>query len=303
MARQDGQIRRSRGSRGFTLIELLVVIAVISILVSLLLPAVQNAREAARRTQCRNNLHQLALAMTNYAETHQSYPPGEVHGVDPRGWGPHCWWDGAIGCWENLILDQLERPDVHDLLNFEVRPQYLDAGNIQALHIEIPVTHCPSNPLNGLTNPWENNPLNECQALHYYAVAGSNEFSQQTFPGSIETYGHCNANDGMFFNDSSTRTSQVRDGLSNTAMLCEVWGQADIGNPPEGRGMALHAEVYFDWTPNSNRLDPWKANSFHPGGVHVAMADGSVRFVGNSINLATMKALATIGGREVLGEF
>lgn len=303
MAVQERAFGRSWSCRAFTLIELLVVIAVISILVALILPAVQSSREAARRVQCRNNLHQFALAMTNYVDAHLVYPPGEVHGNDPRGWGPHCWWDGAIGCWENLIFPYIERSDAYNLLNFEVRPQFLDAGNIEVLQLSIPVTACPSNPNNGFTNPWEGNPLNACRNLHYYAVAGSNEFSTRTFPGSIETYGHCNANDGMFFNDSSTRIGQVRDGLSNTAMLCEVWGQAGFGNPPEARGMALHAEVYFDWTPNSNRLDPWKPNSFHPGGVHIALADGSVRFVGNSINLSLMRALATINGREVIGEF
>src|SRR5262249_52021013 len=97
---------------------------------------------------------------------------------------------------------------------------------------------------------------------------------------------------------------RIGDGLSNTAMLCEVLGQGDAGGWVEARGMALHAEVYFDWTPNSNHSDPWKANSLHPGGVHVAMGDGSVRFIGSSISLTVMRALATINGKEPnVGDF
>ncbi|HLJ10182.1 MAG TPA: DUF1559 domain-containing protein [Planctomycetaceae bacterium] len=289
--------------RGFTLIELLVAIAVIGILVALILPAVQQAREAARRTQCRSNLHQLSLAMLNYEALHQIFPPGEVHGIDPRGWGPHCWWDGSIGCWENLLFPQIEMGPAYSLLNFEVHPQYVDAGNIQVLLLNVPLTHCPSNSFTEFTNPWEQNSLNVARTLHYYAVAGSTEFSNLQHPDGTEIYGHCNANDGMFFNDSATRRAQLLDGASQTAMLCEVWGQAAVGDPPEARGMHLHAEVYFDWTPNSNFQDPWKPNSFHAGGVHFALADGSVRFLGNSVNLGVMTGLSTIRGEEILGEY
>ena len=291
----------------FTLIELLVALAVIGILMALILPAVQQSREAARRVQCQNNLKQLALAMLNYESAAQIFPMGEVHGIDPRGWGPHCWWEGSIGCWENLIFPYFEQTALYDMLNFTVNPQYLDINNLEVLRASVPMTQCPSNPNTEFTNAWGGNPLDVCRTLHYYAVAGSTEFSNLFHPDGTETYGHCNANDGMFFNDSATRGQMIRDGMSQTAMLGEVWGQAGVSNPPssppEARGMALHAEVYFDWPPNSNHLDPWKLGSFHPGGAHIAMADGSVRFLSNFIDLSTVRALATIRGGEVVGEF
>lgn len=295
--------RRGRPRRAFTLIELLVVIAVIAILVSLIMPAVQQAREAARRTQCKNNLRQLALAMLNYESAAQIFPMGEVHGNDPRGLGPHCWWEGSIGCWENLIFPYLEQTALYDMLNFTVNPQYMDLGNLQVLRTSVPMTQCPSNPNQEFTNAWGGNQLDICRTLHYYAVAGSSELSDIPHPDGTVTYGHCNANDGMFFNDSATRRQMVRDGASQTAMLGEVWGQAGVGSPPEARGMALHAEVYFDWSPNSNHADPFKAGSFHTGGAHVGMADGSVRFLINGIDLSIMRALGTIYGSEPIGDF
>lgn len=289
-----------RGTRGFTLIELLVVISVIGVLMALLLPAVQQAREAARRTQCRNNLHQLALALLNYEQSHRIFPPGEIHGDHPGAWAKHCDWDGAIGIWENLILPYMDQAPSYNLLNFTVWPQYLDVGNIEVLLRPVPGTQCPSNPFDQYTNNWNGFPLNKARTLHYFAVAGSNEFSTIPHPDGTLTYGHCNANDGIFWNDSATTVSRVSDGLSQTAMLSEVWGQSDTG---DSRGMHLHAFVYFDWTPNSSRATPWISSSFHPGGAHIALADGSVRFVGNSINLQIMKGLSTVSGREVLGDY
>lgn len=289
--------------RAFTLIELLVVIAVIGVLVSLILPAVQQAREAARRTQCKNNLRQLALAMLNYESAAQIFPMAEVHGNDPRGYGPHCWWDGSIGCWENLIFPYIEQTALYDKLNFTANPQYLDIGNLEVLRASVPTTQCPSNPNQDFTNAWNNNPLNVCRTLHYYAVAGSDEDSTTPHSDDTATYWHCNAHDGMFFNDSATRRQMIRDGASQTAMLAEVWGYGTAKNPPESRGMALHAVAYFDWPPNSNHFDPWKSGSFHAGGAHVATADGSIRFLINSIDLSIMRALGTIKGSEVVGEF
>lgn len=300
-------IRRQWRSRpGFTLIELLVVISIIGLLIALLLPAVQQAREASRRAQCRNNLKQLSLGLHNYADSYRGFPPGEVHGIDSRGWGPHCYWEGAIGCWENLIFPQIDQGPAYSRLDFEIRPQMDSANNRAIMELVVPVTQCPSNTYDGMTEDWLNQPGNHARILHYFAVAGSNELSALPFPDGTsnivdgQSYGHCNANDGMFFNDSATRVADVADGLSNTAMLCETWGRD--GSNQQMRGMNLHNVLYFDATPNSDR-STWKANSFHAGGVNVAFADGSVRFLGDSVNAALFRGLSTRAGSEVLGEF
>lgn len=148
--------------------------------------------------------------------------------------------------------------------------------------------------------------------MHYYAVHGSDEGTTNThgdqLPG-VSWYGHCNRHDGMFYNDSMVSIADVRDGTSNTAMLCEVWGRKypnheTIPGDPRGaessRGMNLHTAVYFDYTPNSYRWNPWHANSFHPGGVNCLFGDGSVHFIMDTIDLETFKAISTIAGSEVV---
>lgn len=304
-----------RVRRGFTLVELLVVIAIIGILVALLLPAVQSAREAARRTQCANNVKQLALAMHNYLSSAKIFPPGEIHGTKANpgyssssGTANHCEWDGQVGCWMSAILPQLEQQAAYDRLDFKIRKQYNSANNREVMQMQFAMFLCPSDPYTGLTTDWGvGGGTNKARICHYYAVAGSQEGSTLPHPDGTTSYGHCNAHNGMFFNDSSTSEGQIIDGLSNTGMIAEVWGRlypthvAPAGGPAESsRGMNLHAVVYLDWTPNSNRTNPWKSNSFHSGGVTMAFADASIHFVSNGVDPTIFKALATISGREVL---
>ncbi len=288
---------------GFTLVELLVVIAIIGVLVALLLPAVQAARESARRFQCSNDFKQIMLAMQSYHGTHKVFPPGEIHGIDATGGrGAHCYWDGAIGIWNNLIFPFIEQQASYDLLDFEIRPQWQSENNRQVMQASFDFFLCPSDPYRGLTTDW-GTPLNKARICHRYAVAGSVEGSGEPHPGRILQYSHCNYHDGMFFNDSDTHISDVGDGLSNTMAVCEVWGRKSINHdsPDESsRGMNLHTAVYLDWTPNSNQSNPWKANSFHPGGVNTVFADGSVQFISDAVELRLFQAMATIDGGETL---
>lgn len=309
---------RFRRSRGFTLVELLVVIAIIGILIALLLPAVQAAREAARRAHCSNNLKQIGLGLLNYESTHRVLPPGEIHGGtwmpgyrDPYDY-QHCDWEGAVGMWCNLIFPFIEHQAAHDMLDFEIIPQYSAPDNMDVMKMAFPIYLCPSDPYDGLTTDWGGSGRN-ARIMHYYAVHGSDEGTRNTHadqkPG-LDWYGHCNRHDGIFYNDSHTTLADIRDGTSNTAMICEVWGREYEGHrtlagDPRGaessRGMNLHTAVYFDYTPNSYHLNPWHAASFHPGGVNVLFADGSVHLISETIDLPTWKAFATVAGREVIG--
>jgi prepilin-type N-terminal cleavage/methylation domain-containing protein len=294
--------------RGFTLVELLVVIAIIAILIGLLLPAVQSAREAARRMQCSNNLKQIGLAILTYENQFKLFPPGEIHGTSKNAgysasWGSanHCEWDGQIGIWNNLIFPNIDQLAAYNLLDFKARKQYTSMNNRTVMQMEISVFFCPTDPYTGLTSAWGSND-NKARIVHYYAVAGSNEGSGLAHPDGTTSYGHCNYHDGMFFNDSATTVGSVKDGLTNTAMVCESWGRSTPTHTTSdsSRGMNLHTVVYLDWTPNSNRSNPWKTNSFHAGGVMRVFGDGSVHFLSDGIDLATCKALATISGGETI---
>ncbi|MGQ9575277.1 MAG: DUF1559 domain-containing protein [Thermoguttaceae bacterium] len=312
-----------RPNRGFTLVELLVVIAIIGILMALLLPAVQAAREAARRLHCNNNLKQLALGILAYENKYQVIPPGEIHGKAVYGSCPHCDWDGSIGMWMNLIFPFIDLEPFYKRLDFKIHPQYASLENQAVMKQEFPIFLCPSDGYRGLTTPWgDGGEANSARICHYYAVNGSDENSLLTHPDgtSCGTNGHCNAHDGMFYNDSAVRVARILDGQSQTAMLCEVWGRIwpDHQAPPviptgcwdyeSSHGMNLDTSVYFDVTPNTHlgvgasrcNLTPWKASSFHVGGVNVAYADGSVHFIANEISLDVFKGLATIAGSEAI---
>ncbi|MFM8635665.1 MAG: DUF1559 domain-containing protein, partial [Planctomycetia bacterium] len=289
-----------RRRAGFSLVELLVVIAIIGVLIAMLLPAVQAARESSRRVKCSNSIKQMGVALLGYESAKKVFPPGEMHGLtsDPgysaSSYGAsHCSWDGQIGIWMNLIFPQMERQTEYDRLDFAIRPQYASAANREIMQARFEEWLCPTDPYTGLTTVWgAGGDSNKARIAHYYAVNGSGESITSPHPDGTTSYSHCEAYDGMFYNDSQTRVAAIADGLSKTAMVCEVWGRryaahVEPANRPYGeessRGMNLHMSVYFDWTPNATQSNPWKPNSFHRGGVQVGFADGSVRFVADTI--------------------
>ena len=312
MGKSSGVCRAGR-RRGFTLVELLVVIAIIGILVALLLPAVQAARESGRRLRCGNNLKQLALALHNYHDAHKVFPPGEIHGGS---WNPgystfgaagtdHCDWAGQIGCWMNLIFPYLEEQAAYNMLDFKIRPQHQSANNRTVMQMQFPGFLCPTDPYTGLTTAFNSVSNDKARIMHYFGVAGNNENSTlKHSKGTTDTsYGHCAAHNGTFFNDSETRIDSMLDGTTHTAILAETWGRRFEDHPPTGeksRGMNCHSVLYFGWTPNSDRTEAWRVNSFHPGGASVAFGDGTVHFIADEVDLTMFKSIATIRGQEAL---
>ncbi len=320
-------------NRGFTLVELLVVIAIIGVLVALLLPAVQAAREAARRMQCSNHLRQLGIASHNHHDTHLALPVG----YDARPYAPS---PTTTYRWSSLahLTPFIEQGNVRSTLDltlplfgpasvsFDVFPQ-----NKLAVGTKIPIFLCPSD--HGRTVTPDRAPTN------YMACAGSGA------NGGILV----NA-DGVFYADSKSTFGDVRDGTTNTVFFSESTlgnGQADVsgtapadltrvyvsysaatpitdsscgGSPGPWRntrnycwadGGVTSAVYNHYFSPNAKtadchgRVSPgWKAaRSNHPGGVNVTLGDGSVRFVNDTVDLLLWRALATRQGGEIIGTF
>lgn len=310
---------RGRGQRpAFTLIELLVVIAIIAILIALLLPAVQQAREAARRTQCRNNLKQLGLALHNYHDMHLMFAPGHVQpAACPNIWNisgiQECGSSGGnIGSGGNWLLFLLPFIEETALWNkaavvLDTKLDPIDALNGIYGHYATPAMRCPSHPLD-TTSTVAFRAMENMSRGNYAASYGSGNISESL----------SGAKKGVFTINSSVSMRDITDGTSNTIALSEV--RYRVGNNADARGAwpygGMGGSVFSTGmnpnTFNSDRLSscatvadlPCVAandttqiaapRSMHSGGVHAAMVDGSVRFISNNVNSATFQAIGTI---------
>jgi len=309
----------------FTLVELLVVIAIIGILIALLLPAVQAAREAARRAQCQNHLKQLGLALHSYHGAHNVLPPSYLANLAASGA------TSDRASWITLTLPFHEKGAVYGLYDSRVSTGG-EAQNTQLHGAKVPIMLCPSdievppvgNP-GSSSGPW--------QLSNYLANNGLGPNTRTHLPELSVV------KPGMFMVNSKTRLGDVKDGTSNTMMVSECLKVPSPGGfpPPAGsnvdwRGNLTYPEYCtFHWnhTPNSsnpdwlrtmycfsiprapcigvhsssgNRRNIVTARSAHPGGVQVLMADGSVRFVQNSIALPLWQAIGSPKGGEAVGE-
>lgn len=290
---------------GFTLIELLVVIAIIAILIALLLPAVQQAREAARRTQCRNNLKQIGLAVHNYHDVYGMIPPGWI-GADLVTNEPYV--DGSNGWgWATKILPYLDQMPVYNQINFSLTVQ--DALNASPRLQTIPTFLCPSD--QNQNKKWmikDDMDVDICEVSlsTYPAVYGTGELHD--CEGQAAPF-VCGGN-GMFFHNSAIRFSAVQDGLSNTLMIGErktkvvdEWYSTWNGYVSHGEEAAVRILGTTDHTPNhpDNHFDDF--SSYHVGGAIFGLGDGSVRFIGQNLDKDLYQHLATRNGGEALGEF
>ena len=346
------QTEKRRERQGFTLIELLVVIAIIAVLIALLLPAVQQAREAARRTQCKNNLKQLGLALHNYESSHRVYPASSMN---PGGFS-HVWSAHA------MLAPFLEQTNIYNSADTG-QPIYEMGGsgsygfeipdvNKLACGTTVPLFLCPSDlstPVSSDYGVQDLGPVNYAVCLGRGGVS-----SNPNNPGDTGTMGSTYDTDGMFYVSSKIGPGQITDGLSNTVAMSECL----LGQGPEQHSGPMPADgpqrVYADasggvseanceaatswnsanrkgflWAageirttaynhhygPNAPQhdcisTDPnftgagWHtARSNHTGGVNLLLADGSVRFAADSINIGIWWDISTRSGGEVVSEF
>jgi prepilin-type N-terminal cleavage/methylation domain-containing protein len=282
--------------KAFTLIELLVVIAIIAVLIALLLPAVQQAREAARRSQCKNNMKQIGIGLHNYHDTFSCLPPDKVNPSNGCTSGS---WDNCPGNWAILLLPYIDQAPAYNLLNFGAA--YNSGTNMQVFAGPYSVFLCPSNPIQ--TTPTGVGGWGGSCMMHYHAVNGIGNFG----PSGMANLGpECNNGaDGMFFMNSHTNFRDVTDGLSNTAMVAEARGYLPTNlttgllTPTDGRGLRISAITQFGTPPNgSNRW--FAASSFHIGGLHVVSGDGGVHFVSQNVSNTVWQAMATKAGGEAV---
>ena len=293
--------------RGFTLIELLVVIAIIAVLIALLLPAVQQAREAARRTQCKNNLMQVGLALQNYLMGHEVLPPGSQNAVGPILSVEDV--DQYHMGWIVQILPYLEQGNVFNHVDFT--KSVYGPENAPVRNRSLQVLHCPSDPAGNLGG---------AAATSYYGV--HNDF---------ETPIDVNQN-GVLFLNSSIRYEQITDGSSNTIFVMEAqrasasglgwisgtrdslrngvkWTNNDGSNAPPayephgtyiGGAAAIQKELA---ELQSGKDFVGGASSYHTGGYHAAMGDGAIRFVSINVNLPVLRNLCHRADGEMQDDF
>lgn len=305
MSHSHFQSTEMRSRRGFTLIELLVVIAIIAILIALLLPAVQQAREAARRSSCKNNLMQIGVALQNYEMAHNVLPSGTVNPTGPIR-------NEAKGYHVSWIIQILPYLDEQTAFNkFDFNQSVYDPINKEVADYRISTLRCPSNPNRG----------------HCYAG----------MQNDIETPIDVN-NNGVLFLNSSVRYDEILDGSSKTIFVGEITQGNELGWVSGTRSTLRNAgepinsnaanffagqtsfEQRFDSedpitdTENeqnksessssvAERLSVGGFSSYHSGGAQFTFGDGSVRFLSENINTKTYQALANRHDGQLISEY
>jgi len=306
-------MKRKHRIRAFTLVELLVVIAIIGILVALLLPAIQSAREAARRTQCKSSAKNIGLSLQNYHDARKSFPPGVVQAhPTPPAVKP----DTDLGnwSWSALILPYVEETAVYGLINVpksDLATSMDTPANLTAMQAPITVFRCPSDTAPAINDERLimsiSNKASPLATSNYVGVNSSADIRRD--PGAPGTFAN-----GIFVLNKGTRMKEITDGTSHTAIVGERAWESKVSanglNTSEGivrsragvvfgvRGVRDKSEqgladglgcgkYQMNFSNASGSIPDSKArqafSSVHSGGAHFAMADGSVQFISDTI--------------------
>jgi len=303
---------QNRVRTGFTLIELLVVIAIISVLIALLLPAVQYARAAARRTQNRNNLKQIGLALHNYHDVNRTLPPGWIGVTNGQ-----MDWNGPSGwCWATFILPFLEQGNLYDQLSFSL--PILDPTN-SAVYLQSPLQALFRNPndigpekftIMTPSTPGPAVPIADLPTSNYVGNWGTTDADNCYLNGiGVQCIGN-----GVFYHNSRVKLRDITDGLSNTFLVGQhkteqnpslsyggdtfAWFSTWVGVAPNAESSISRVLGVADHVPNDPAHHQDDFSGIYDNGAHFCFCDGSVSFISENINKATFQSMATIQGGE-----
>lgn len=321
----------SRRSEGFSLVELLVVIAIIGLLIALLLPAVQQAREAARRAQCQSNLRQIGIALHNYHDAHRIFPPGWLEAVPLPSTGLLSYSDRGCGwSWSALILPMLDQQPLYDSLGIRIGNDPPPIGDSRDLPLGIFI--CPSD-AGGVESGWGlydfpgNFLIGGYSKSNYPGVMGSFDYS---FTSGLIGFEHPESEKGLFGLNSGKKIRDILDGVSNTFAVGERENSSDVAGgmgflpaptgaiwirnfgqvmivsgPPDPpvpvgdlcQGDSVSGVTHTDYRLNGHRLGAF--SSLHSGGAYFLVTDGSVRFVSELIDLQVYSYLGSIADGQL----
>jgi prepilin-type processing-associated H-X9-DG protein len=279
------------------------VIAIIGMLVAMLLPAVQAARESARRAQCDNNLKQIGIACQNYQDVFRGLPPASVYSYTLTDSGRHGW--------VSLILPYVEQRNLQSLYNFNVA--WYDPPNRGPVNTELDMMECPSTVTQRIISVSPVGVQFNAAAADYFAIQGLNSNLAPSYLPATFNF------TGVMQDDHVRKFAEIRDGSSNTMMISEMaarpvyWhnDQPDPAFPPltYGYGAWAHNNKHWIMTYTDDGLvspggcalncaNRWAIYAFHPVGANGLFADGSVRFLSKSIGLQVFFGIVTLNGGE-----
>jgi prepilin-type N-terminal cleavage/methylation domain-containing protein/prepilin-type processing-associated H-X9-DG protein len=310
MATATARYFRRPKDRGFTLVELLVVIAIIGMLVGLLLPAVQQAREAARRTQCQNNLRQIGTALLNHEQQHENLPIGcigygfsSVDGIDVK---------QRLISWNVQLLPFVEQRSLWDRYRFDL-PAY-ESPNRELGSAVLPIFLCPSTPseqLASTANSWRGQAFTDYAGLYGVEGAGRDhpDFGN---PDAVDPPKQT-VNDqslGVMLYNEPVSFKQITDGTAHTAVIGEALLRREIVMELDGQKVPTTS---MEWTNGTNIFAQQQDNAIndihgfdneigspHPGGASATFCDGHVAFLHDEIEQLVLIAIITRSGGEAL---
>ncbi len=327
-----------RRLRGITLVELLVVVAIIGLLVALLLPAIQSARESARRVSCQNNLRQCILAIQSFHDANRQLPPiynGSFEYLGATKTFPEKYWDEYhFHSWRTALLPQLEQSTLYNRIDTKVAAS--SPSNQSIVRLELPVFLCPST--SNQTRFWPvqqyapNDEIGIAGRSDYVAIGGivlgtesigvmlSNIKVEQGVWGlPRHVKGKSVDQDRSYTAPKQTNFREISDGLSNTIVVGEIAGRPDVYirgkldrtfNSPGNTSVncsawaisGSYSTLLFKLNPKVNESNDLEGlYSFHTSGANVAFADGAIRFLADSTDSQALHAMATRAGVEVVG--